>query len=81
MLGDGKHLLPMLVNQILPTPCVVVECWETVEELTATLHVPTVQGVEGVTLHVREKLTNSELEDITHLQFIYVRITIYTYIH
>ncbi len=44
LLGAGGYLVPLLVNQVLPNPSVVVECWKTVKELTATLHVPTVQG-------------------------------------
>ncbi len=42
LLGAGGDLLPLLVNQVLPNPWVEVECRKTVEELTTTLHVPTV---------------------------------------
>ncbi len=47
LLGDGSDLVPLLVNQVLPTPRVVVECRKTVKELTTTLHIPTVQGGGG----------------------------------
>ncbi len=50
LLGYGESLLTVFISDILPTPCVVVECRESVQELTATLHVPTkVRGVwQGV---------------------------------
>ncbi len=52
-LSDGKDFVAVFVSDILPTPCIVVERWESIQELTATLHVPTrergVVGGGGVT--------------------------------
>ncbi len=40
LMGADGDFVPMLLIRVLSTPCVIVECWKTVEELTATLHVP-----------------------------------------
>ena len=44
LMSDGDHLLPLLINQVLSNPRIIVECRKIVKELATTFHVPTVHG-------------------------------------
>ena len=39
-LSVGQYSLTLLINCVLPTTSVVVECWEVIQKLTSPLHVP-----------------------------------------